>query len=126
MYYDFIIRLKNASLARKKNLVTPYANLNKAIGKALVREGFLDSVKDEIIDGHKTLSIDIRYQNRRPAITDVSLVSKPSIRKYVAKDEIRREQGFGTVVVLSTNQGVMTGRDAIKKGIGGELLFKIW
>ena len=123
---DFVIQLKNASLARKKEIVTPYSNLNKAIGKVLVKEGFLDSVKDETVDGHKALSVTLRYQRRRPTITDVKLVSRPSLRAYVGSDEIAQKQGREAIAILSTNAGVLTGKEAIKKGVGGELLFKIW
>ena len=126
MYYDFVIQLKNAAMARKKDIRTPYANLNKAIGKALIKEGFLETIKEETEDGKKLLSIRLRYQRRKPAITDVLLFSKPSLRKYVSAQEIARIQGKATVAILSTNIGVLSGKEAIKKGVGGELLFKIW
>ncbi len=126
MYHDFVIQLKNAAMARKKDIVTPYANLNKAIAKALIKEGFLETVKEETEDGKKSLSIRLRYQRRKPAITDLLLISKPSLRKYVTTGEIARIQGKATVAILSTNTGVISGREAIKKGVGGELLFKIW
>ncbi len=126
MYHDFVIQLKNAAMARKKDIVTPYANLNKAIAKALIKEGFLETVKEETEDGKRSLSIRLRYQRRKPAITDLLLISKPSLRKYVTTGEIARIQGKATVAILSTNTGVISGREAIKKGVGGELLFKIW
>ncbi len=123
---DFVIQLKNASLAHKKVIVTPYANLSKAVAQVLKKEGFLDEVKEETVDGHRMLSIALRYQKRKPAITDVHLVSKPSLRTYVKPTEIARKQGRATTAVISTNVGVLTGKDAIKKGVGGELLFQIW
>lgn len=123
---DFVIQLKNASLAHKKAIVTPYANLSKAVAQVLKKEGFLEEVKEETIDGHKMLSVSLRFQNRKPAITNVHLVSKPSLRTYVKPSEIARKQGRATTAVLSTNVGVLTGKEAIKKGVGGELLFQIW
>jgi small subunit ribosomal protein S8 len=123
---DFVIQLKNASLANKKAIVTPYANLSKAVAQVLKKEGFLDEVKEETIDGHRMLAVSLRFQNRKPAITDVHLVSKPSLRTYVKPSEIARKQGRATIAVLSTNVGVLTGKEAIKKGVGGELLFQIW
>ena len=123
---DFVIQLKNAALARKKNITTPYANLSKAIGKVLIKEGFLESVKEDTVDGKKKLLISLRYQRRKPAITDVLLVSKPSLRIYLGSDEIASKQGKATVAILSTNIGILAGREAIKKKVGGELLFKIW
>lgn len=123
---DFVIQLKNASLAHKKVIVTPYANLSKAVAHVLKKEGFLDEIKEETIDGHRMLSVSLRFQNRKPAITNVHLVSKPSLRTYVKPGEISRKQGRATTAVLSTNIGVLTGKEAIKKGVGGELLFQIW
>lgn len=126
MYHDFVIQLKNAAMARKKDLTTPLSNINKGIAKALIKEGFLDSAKEETIEGRKVFSIKLRYQRRKPAISDVLLLSKPSLRKYVTASEIGRIQGRAAVAILSTNIGVISGREAIKKGVGGELLFKIW
>ena len=126
MYHDFIIQIKNAAIARKKDITTPFSNLNKAIGKALIKEGFLETVKEESVDGKKYLNLRLRYQRRRPVVTDVLLVSKPSLRKYIAAAQIGSAQGRSTVAIISTNIGVISGREAVKKGVGGELLFKIW
>ncbi|MEK7571140.1 MAG: 30S ribosomal protein S8 [Patescibacteria group bacterium] len=123
---DFVIQLKNASLARKKEIVTSYANISKAIAKVLVKEGFLESVNEETIDGKRSLVVKLRYVRRKPTLTDVSLVSKPSLRTYVPSGTINREQGRSAIAVLSTNIGVITGKEAVKKNVGGELLFKVW
>jgi small subunit ribosomal protein S8 len=123
---DFVIQLKNAALARKKEVVTPYANISKAIAKVLIKEGFVESVTEEKDGTKRLLKVKLRYQRRKPSITDVSLVSKPSLRTYVPAKEIGANQGRSATAILSTNVGVLTGKDAIKKGVGGELLFKIW
>lgn len=123
---DFVIQLKNAALARKKELYVPFSNIQKAIGKVLVKEGFLEDVKEEEIEGKKTLYVKLRYQRRRPTVTDVAIISKPSLRVYVGSGEIAKKQGKAKTVILSTNNGIITGREAMKKKIGGELLFKIW
>ncbi len=126
MYYDFVIQLKNAAMARKKDILVPYANLNKAIAKALIKEGFLETAKEEIVDGKRLLGIRLRYQSRKPAITDLVLISKPSLRKYIGASEVGKIQGRASTAIISTNIGVLSGKEAIKKGVGGELLFKIW
>lgn len=123
---DFVIHLKNAALARKKEITTPYSNIKKSIAKVLAKEGFIDSVKEETVDNKKVLVVALRYQRRKPVITDVTLVSKPSLRVYIGADEIGSQQGRSSIAVLSTNSGVLTGREAMKKRAGGELLFKIW
>lgn len=123
---DFVIQLKNAARARIKELYIPFSNSKKSIGKVLVKEGFLEDVKEEEIEGKKMLRLKLRYQRRRPTITDITIVSKPSLRVHIASKEITQKQGKAQTAVLSTNNGIMTGKDAIKKGVGGELLFKIW
>jgi small subunit ribosomal protein S8 len=124
---DLIIRIKNASLANRKEVVLPYSKINKEIGKALQKEGFLEDIK-EVKDGSKmTLSATIKYEKRNPVITDVVIVSKPSLRVYKASKEIKDVEKRGKhKVILSTSQGVMSGTDAKKKGVGGEILFEIW
>ncbi len=126
MYTDFVIQLKNAAMARKKDITTPYSNMSRAIAKVLVKEGFLESAKEETIEGKKRFSVKLRYQSRKPAITDVLLLSKPSLRKYVTAGEIGKIQGKAAVAVISTSAGVLSGKEAVRKGVGGELLFKIW
>ncbi len=123
---DFIIRLKNAAKAHKKGVVADYSNINKAIGKVLIKEGFLHDIKEETVEGKKVLLATLRYQKRKPVITDVRVVSKPSLRVYEGSKNIFKYQGRETTVILSTNSGILTGKEAIKKGVGGELLFKIW
>ena len=124
---DFIIRLKNAALARRREVVLPYSKLNKAIGQVLIKKHILSSVKEESKEGKKTLVATIVFEKRLATFTDVAIISKPSLRVYApATDKVSLiGRGLGTTVV-STNQGVMTGREAAKKGIGGEILFKIW
>jgi len=123
---DFVIQLKNAALAHRKQVVAPYANISKAVAQVLKKEGFVDAISEETVDGKRMLSVSLRYQRRKPAITDIDLVSKPSLRTYVASNEIASKQGRAATAVISTNVGILTGNDAIKKGVGGELLFKIW
>ncbi len=124
---DFIIRIKNAALARRKSVVLPYSGLTLAVGKVLVKEGFLESIK-EVADGNKkSLQANILYEKLMPRFTEVIILSKPSLRKYARKTSATQLKGKGLgIIIVSTNQGVMTGREALQKGVGGELLFKIW
>ncbi len=124
---DFIIRLKNAALARRREAVLPYSKLNKAIGTVLVKQGILGAIKETTIEGKKALVATINFDKRLAVFTDVAVISKPSLRVYAgATDRVQLVgRGLGTTVV-STNKGVMTGKEAFKKGVGGEVLFKIW
>ena len=79
---DFIIRIKNSALAKRKEVVLPFSNINKEIGKVLVKEGFLESIKEQGEVGKKELMAVVRYDDRLPALTDVEVISKPSLRVY--------------------------------------------
>jgi len=122
---DFVIQLKNASRARIHELYVPFSKTKKSIGKVLIKEGFLEEIKEEEVQGKKALYVKLRFHSRRPTLTDVTIVSKPSLRVYIGSDEIAKTQG-STTAVLSTNMGILTGKQAIKNKVGGELLFKIW
>src|SRR3954465_12284038 len=113
---DFIIQIKNAYLARRKEVTVRYSNLNFAIGKALIKAGFLASIKEETIDGHRKLVVALRYEKRKPAFHDVEIVSKPSLRVYVESKEII-DRSRAVTPVLSTSMGVLLGKDAVKKGV---------
>ena len=124
---DSIIRIKNSALSKRKEAVLPFSNINKAIGKVLVKEGFLESIKEEVIEGKKSLKAVIRYESRIPVLTDVDIISKPSLRVYLPAKRILEIGKRGRKkVIVSTNQGVMTALEANKKGLGGEILFSIW
>lgn len=124
---DFIIRLKNAALARRREVMLPYSKLNKAIGQVLVKQHILGSIKEEEKEGKKSLVATINFEKRLAVFNDVTVISKPSLRVYASSDDKVGLVGRGLgVTVVSTNQGVMTGKEAVKKGIGGEVLFKIW
>jgi small subunit ribosomal protein S8 len=120
---DFLIRIKNASLARRREVNLPYSKVNKEIGKVLVKEGFLEEIKDN----KGTLVATIKYDRRSPVLSGMTVVSKPSLRIYKGTKEIAGVERKGKhTVVLTTSMGVMTGKDARKKGVGGEILFEIW
>ncbi len=124
---DFIIRIKNSALSKRKEVVLPFSNINKEIGKVLVKEGFLENIKESEKAHKKELVATIKYENRIPVLTDVIVISKPSLRVYATVKKIPDIERRGRrKVIISTSQGVMTTYDARKKGLGGEILFSIW
>lgn len=124
---DLIIRIKNAIRARRREVVLDNLKINKAICKVLVTEGFLETFEAEVRDGRKVIVAKIKYDKRTPNFTDVLVVSKPSLRKYAGASEIPGIQRKGRhTIIISTNKGIMTGREALKKNLGGEVLFRIW
>ena len=124
---DLIIRIKNASRAKRKEVVLIDLKINRAVCKVLVKEGFLESFEGEIKDERKVLVAKIKYEKRNPVLTDVLVVSKPSLRRYATAADIPEIQRRGRhTIILSTNKGIMTGQEALKKNMGGEVLFRIW
>ncbi|MBI4097174.1 MAG: 30S ribosomal protein S8 [Candidatus Levybacteria bacterium] len=123
---DFIVRVKNAYLARRQSVVLPFSTLTLAIGKVLVKEGMLASIKEDMTDNKKILHAELRYVRRRPALTQVRVISKPSLRVYVDFREVVTKYRDAVLSVVSTSQGIMSGKEAAKKKVGGELLFSVW
>jgi small subunit ribosomal protein S8 len=124
---DFVVRIKNSAQASRKEVSLPFSNTNREIGKVLVKEGFLESVKEKSEKGKKSINAVIRYEDRIPVLTDVEVISKPSLRVYLPAKRIMEIGKRGRKrVVVSTSQGIMTAMEAHKKGLGGEILFSIW
>lgn len=123
---DMIIRIKNAYLARLTTVTLPSSNMKKNLGKILVEQGFIKELKEKTDSSKKELTLTLHYKNKIPAIEDVKIVSKPSLRVYVSKNNIPRVLGGLGISILSTSKGLMVGKNAHKLGLGGELLLKIW
>ncbi len=120
---DLIVALKNASVTRRVEVVTPFSNLKLDILKVLKKEGF---VEDYIHNKGKKedIVVKLKYYGSEPAIKDAKKMSKVSRKMYVSKDEIPRREG-NKLWVLSTSKGVMTADESREKGIGGEVLFYV-
>lgn len=124
---DFIIRIKNAARAQRREIILPFSKLGKEIGKVLVSEGFLDEVKEETKENKKFLKLKVAYDRRTPRFIDATLISKPTIKSYISAKKIFEFERKGKrTLVISTSKGIMTGKEAVKKGLGGEALFAIW
>lgn len=122
---DFVIRLKNASLANRKTFSSPYTKITKEIGNILVKNNFLESVKEEERNGKRMLVSKIAYDQRKTVFTDALVISKPSLRVYAKIATLPTSRRMG-ISILSTNKGVLTSSEAKKLGVGGEFLFRIW
>lgn len=124
---DIIIRIKNAVLARRRKVMFASSKLTKNILSVLVKEGYLKTISEKEVEGQKMLVAEVAHDKKMAVFTDVKIISKPSLRVYATAKKLETvvKRGMGTVV-LSTNSGLMTGKEALKKGLGGELLFEIW
>ncbi len=124
---DFVIRIKNGALSKRREVILPFSKINKEIGRVLVKEGFLESIKEETNAGKKELRGVIKYENRIPVLTNVIVISKPSLRVYSSSKRLSDIAKRGKrKLIVSTSQGVMTSAEAQKKGLGGEILFSVW
>lgn len=122
---DFLIRIKNAYMARKKDVVLPYSKVNLALGKIMAEEGYIKEVSMREDEGKKILVAKLLYKNRMPALYNVKIISKPSLHSYVKKSEIATSRRGSGVFVISTNKGIMTDKKAKKEGIGGKVLCQL-
>lgn len=124
MYTDIITKIKNAQAARKKNLKVPYNEIDLRVAELLARKGFLRSAERKG-KGYKRI-IAIVLNDSDGHILGTKFMSKSSRRIYSGYKMLRPvHQGFG-FSVLSTSKGLMTGDEAKKNKVGGELLFEIW
>ena len=124
---DLLTRIRNGNQARKERIDVPWSRTKEAIVRVLVAEGFL---RDHAVVGEgvrKVLRVGLKYDDqRRPVITALRRVSRPSLRVYVGKQEIPAVRAGLGINVLSTPAGILVDRDAKQRGVGGELLCSVW
>jgi len=121
---DFLIRIKNASLSQKETLVCPFSKFNEGLAKILKEEGFIDKVEVLGEGKDKRLSITLHSDKNKVREVEVKRISKPGRRVYIKAKSIKTLRGLG-VTIVSTPQGLMTAKNAIKKSLGGEVVCKI-
>ncbi len=123
---DMLTRIRNASRARHEDVLVPASRTKLAIARILKDEGFIDDFS-EVQDGPQAqLRIRLRYVGRVPVVSGLKRISKPGLRVYAAKTDIPRVLGGLGVVIVSTSQGIMTGQEARKGQLGGEILAYVW
>ncbi len=123
---DMLNQIRNAQAVGKTEVVLPFSNLKNEVANLLAREGFIGEVKKVAKGKNKTLKIGLKYENGVAKIEGSKRVSKPGQRIYVASNEIKKVRGgFGTSII-STPKGLMTGAEARKAKLGGEVLLEIW
>lgn len=123
---DMLAQIKNAALARKAEIMLPYSRMKKDVATILMTAGYVARVEKIGEEPKSQLRIVLSYDNGAPVLTGVSRKSKPGMRVYVGKDKIPTVLGGMGIAILSTPQGVITGKEAKKRGLGGELLCEVW
>jgi len=124
-FIDLIIRIKNGYMSRKDTIISPFSNFKLAIVKKLKELKYIKDYKI-IEDKFKTISIDLKYDGKVPAITDVKIFSKGGKRVYVSFKELKPVVNNFGFSILSTPKGILTNKEARNQKTGGELLFNIW
>jgi small subunit ribosomal protein S8 len=122
---DMLTRIRNASRALLPAVELPHSRMKESLAKILKSEGYVAEVS---VDGKtiKKLKIQLKYQGKKNVIEGLKRISKPGLRKYVGSTEIPRVLAGLGISIVSTSEGVMTGTQAKKKNLGGELLCYIW
>jgi small subunit ribosomal protein S8 len=123
---DMLIRIKNASMAGRATISVSHSKMKEAVANILVKEGYIAEVSVSQEGLKKSLHIKLKYEDKKSVITQIVRKSKPGRRQYIPKTSIPRVLGGMGIAIVSTSSGIMTGKDAQKKGIGGELLCEIW
>jgi small subunit ribosomal protein S8 len=124
---DLLTRVRNANLAYKDDLVVPASKMNRAILQILTTEGYVAGFDEEGEGIERLFRVTLKYSAKRErTITALQRVSTPGRRIYVGRGELPRVLGGLGIAIVSTSQGVMTDRDASRKGIGGEVLAYVW
>ena len=123
---DLLTRVRNALGARHQKVDVPASKLKAEIARILKEEGYISNFKMTEEEGHKVLRIYLKYgPNNEAAIFHIKRISRPGCRVYVKRNEIPRVLGGLGVNILTTPRGVMTGRQARKEGVGGEVLCEV-
>ena len=123
---DFVTRIRNAIRARHQKLDVPASKLKAEIARILKEEGYISNFKTQEEDGKQILRVYLKYGGAEAAIRDLARISRPGCRVYVGRDEIKRVQGGLGISIMTTPKGVMTGRQARREGVGGEILCEVW
>ncbi len=123
---DMLTRIRNAGNALLPGVEIPHSNLKEGIAQVLKREGWISDVAVEGRVAQRKLKLTLKYQGRKSVIDGLKRISTPGLRRYVGAQEIPRvRNGMGTAI-LSTPAGILTGIEARRQNVGGELLCYIW
>jgi small subunit ribosomal protein S8 len=123
---DMLTRVRNGVMARHTRVMIPASNMKIEIARILKEEGYIrdyDVVKD---NPQGTIRVTLKYVEKRPVLTQIKRVSKPGLRVYTRRDAIPRVRGGLGTSIISTPQGLMTGRKAYQLGLGGEVVCYVW
>ena len=123
---DLLTRIRNAAMVGKHEVRVPTSKLKKVVAEQLVKNKYLDAVTLEDGKPRGTLVVTINKPGANTVINEITRISKPGRRVYVAAADIPKVKSGRGLVLVSTSKGVMTGQEAVKNKLGGELLLKVY
>ncbi len=124
---DFLTRIRNSIRAKHQKLDVPASKLKSEMARILKEEGYIANYKPAEEKGQKVIRVYLKYgANNEAVIRDLKRISRPGCRVYLGRDQIRRVQGGLGISIMTTPKGVMTGRQARREGVGGEILAEVW
>ncbi len=123
---DMLTRIRNALIARHDSVLVPASKMKLSVAKVLKEEGFVADYALLRGKPQRMIKITLKYIGGQPAIMGLERVSKPGLRVYVGRGEIPRVYGGLGIAILSTSKGLMTGQEAWRRKLGGELLCYVW
>jgi small subunit ribosomal protein S8 len=124
---DMLTRVRNASRAKHPTVDVPFSKIKLALAKILEQEGYISGFEIREDAKRKALRLSLKYDaQRRPVVNGLRRVSRPGRRVYAGMHDIPRVLGGMGTVVVSTNRGIMTGREARRRHLGGELIAEVW
>jgi small subunit ribosomal protein S8 len=124
---DYLTRLRNGLKAEHEAVVVPSSRLKKEMSRILKEQGYISDFEVEAGEKGEVIKVTLRYtEDRDPVISGMERVSRPGRRRYVASSDVPRVMGGMGTTIVSTSSGVMTGHEARKQGVGGEVVAYVW
>ena len=123
---DFLARVRNGARAQKPEVLIPYSKIKAEIARIFKEEGYISDYSVDTTGAYPRIKVVNKVVDRSSAIAGLKRVSRPGLRRYVGADEIPRVLGGMGLAILSTSRGILSGREARKQKVGGELLAYVW
>jgi small subunit ribosomal protein S8 len=123
---DMLNRIRNASMVLHPTVSIPFSNLKQEIAGILEKEKFIEKQEKRGKKTKKIIKITLKYEDKHPFIIGLQRISKQGQRVYVSKKEARKARGGRGIAIISTPKGLMTGREARRRKLGGEIICEVW
>jgi len=123
---DMLTRIRNAVMVGHESVLVPHSRVKVAVAKILKEENFIEDFEVVRSKPEQMIRVQLKYVDKQPAVIGLERVSRPGLRVYAGKGEIPRVYGGLGVAIMSTSQGIMTGKVAWRRKLGGEVLCYVW